>query len=75
MICPHCKKRINRKQMIVDMCKNQEYSLNRLARDLMVQPSSLAPKIKALEMEGKIKVNRFGRGSKISINTIKRELK
>ncbi len=69
MKCPHCKKEIDREKMILDMCRNKEYSLNQLARELLVMPSSITPKIQKLEVEGKIKVCRNGWGKKILIKT------
>ena len=71
MICPHCKKQIDREKMILEMCKDKEYSLNQLARELLVMPSSITPKIQKLEEEGKIKVVRNGWGKKILIKTMR----
>ena len=73
MICPHCKKEIDREKMILKMCKDKEYSLNQLARELLVMPSSITPKIQKLEQEGKIKVVRNGIGKKILIKTMRAE--
>ena len=68
MICPYCKKEINRKKLILRLLKNKEYSLGELAKKLLVTPSSTHSLIKELKKENKIIIERFGGGKKIKIN-------
>lgn len=69
MKCPHCKKEIDRKKIILKYCVIP-YSITELARKLDITASSVCALVKTLEFQNKVKVNRLGPGRKTLITTL-----